>query len=304
MTDIIRTIRGKQVILDADLARLYGVDTKRLNEQVKRNIKRFPEDFMFQLTKEECSRSQFADLNIIEDKILRSQIATSKLPDNRGGTRYLPYAFTEQGIAMLSGILRSPIAIEVNIRIMRVFVAMRHLVAGNANLFSRIDTLEQRQLVTENKIDQVFSILEKNDQTPKQGIFYDGQIYDAYNFVSDLICSARQRIVLIDNYVDNTVLTMLDKRDAGVLAHIYTSRISHTLQLDLERHNAQYPPITMSCYTHAHDRFLFVDEKVYHIGASIKDLGKKLFAFSLMKDMASDEILSRFRYGDPGSSEG
>ncbi len=292
MVDIIKIIRGRQVILDADLARLYGVETKVLNQAVKRNIERFPEDFMFQLTKEECSRSQFVTSNMNDD-FMRSQIVTSKIQDNRGGTRYLPYAFTEQGIAMLSGVLRSPIAIEVNIRIMRAFVAMRHLVVGNANLFNRIDTLEQRQLVTENKIDQVFSILEKNDHTPKQGIFYDGQIYDAYNFVSDLICSAKHRIVLIDNYIDNTVLTMLDKRNDGVKAHIYTSRISNTLQLDIERHNAQYPPITISCYTRAHDRFLFIDEKVYHIGASIKDLGKKLFGFSLMKEITPDEILLR-----------
>lgn len=242
MVDIIRTVRGRQVILDADLARLYGVETKVLNQTVKRNKERFPEDFMFQLTKEECSRSQFVTLNEIETENLKSQIATSKIEDEcswsqfatlnikRGqNVKYLPYAFTEQGIAMLSGILRSPTAIEVNIRIMRAFVAMRHLIAVNANVFSRIDTLEQRQLVTENKIDQVFSILEKNDHTPKQGIFYDGQIYDAYNFVSDLICSAKHRIVLIDNYIDNTVLTMLDKRNDGVKAHIYTSRISNTL---------------------------------------------------------------------------
>ncbi len=278
MKNIIREIRGRQVILDADLARLYGVETKVLNQAVKRNIERFPEDFMFQLTREE---------------ILRSQIVTSKVDDNRGGSRYLPYAFTEQGIAMLSGILRSPTAIEVNIRIMRAFVEMRHLITDNANVFSRINTLEQRQLVAENKIDQVFSILERNDNAPKQGIFFEGQIYDAYNFASELICSAKKSIVLIDNYVDNAVLTMLDKRSAYVSAHIVTSRINHTLQLDLERHNAQYPPITISCYTKAHDRFLFIDENVYHIGASIKDLGKKLFGFSLMNDMSTGDILSR-----------
>ncbi len=278
MKNIIREIRGRQVILDADLARLYGVETKVLNQAVKRNIERFPEDFMFQLTREE---------------ILRSQFVTSKVDDNRGGSRYLPYAFTEQGIAMLSGILRSPTAIEVNIRIMRAFVEMRHLITDNANVFSRINTLEQRQLVAENKIDQVFSILERNDNAPKQGIFFEGQIYDAYNFASELICSAKKSIVLIDNYVDNAVLTMLDKRSAYVSAHIVTSRINHTLQLDLERHNAQYPPITISCYTKAHDRFLFIDENVYHIGASIKDLGKKLFGFSLMNDMSTGDILSR-----------
>ncbi len=292
MKNIIREIRGRQVILDADLARLYGVETKVLNQAVKRNIERFPEDFMFQLTREEILRSQIVTSKTT-GKPLRSQFVTSKVDDNRGGSRYLPYAFTEQGIAMLSGILRSSTAIEVNIRIMRAFVEMRHLITDNANVFSRINTLEQRQLVAENKIDQVFSILERNDNAPKQGIFFEGQIYDAYNFASELICSAKKSIVLIDNYVDNAVLTMLDKRSAYVSAHIVTSRINHTLQLDLERHNAQYPPITISCYTKAHDRFLFIDENVYHIGASIKDLGKKLFGFSLMNDMSTGDILSR-----------
>ncbi len=305
MKNIIRVIRGSQVILDADLARLYGVETKRLNEQVRRNIERFPEDFMFQLTKEEASRLQIVTSNnetgnlksqfvtSSEDekdtKNLMSQIATSSW----GGHRKLPYAFTEQGIAMLSGILRSPTAIEANIRIMRAFVEMRHFIAGNSNVFNRINILEQRQVATENKIDHVFSILEKNDNIPKQGIYFEGQIYDAYNFVSELICSAGRSIVLIDNYVDNTVLTMLDKRGENVSVEILTSRIGNTLQLDLERHNAQYPPITISCYKKAHDRFLFIDDKVYHIGASIKDLGKKLFGFSLMKDLRTEEILSR-----------
>ncbi len=288
MKNLIRIVRGRQVILDADLAKLYGVETKRLNEQVRRNIERFPEDFMFQLTKEEFLKSQTATSKN-HGEILMSQIATSSW----GGQRKLSYAFTEQGIAMLSGVLRSPIAIEVNIRIMRTFVEMRHFVAANANVFNRIDTLEQRQLAAENKIDQVFSILEHNDNTPKQGIFFEGQIYDAYNFISELICSARKTIVLIDNYVDNTVLTMLDKRGEAVSAHIITSRICQTLQLDLDRHNSQYPPITISCYKKSHDRFLFIDEKVYHIGASIKDLGKKLFGFSLMTDLKAEEILSR-----------
>ncbi len=296
MRDIIRIIRGKQVILDADLARLYGVETKRLNEQVRRNGERFPDDFMFQLTKEEASLFRCTTVNEIGTGVLRSQFATSKQKDNRGGSRYLPYAFTEQGIAMLSGLLRSPVAIDVNIRIMRTFVDMRHFIAENANVFNRIGNLEQRQLVTENKIDQVFSILEKNDNIPKQGIYFDGQIYDAYNFVSELIRSARNSIVLIDNYVDNTVLTMLDKRGKNVSAQILTSSIRNTLQLDLERHNSQYPPIGICCYTKAHDRFLFIDDKVYHIGASIKDLGKKLFGFSLMKGVEARDILSRILY--------
>ncbi len=291
MNDIIRIIRGKQVILDVDLAKLYEVETKRLNEQVKRNIERFPDDFMFQLTKEEFLMSQIATSKDSADPS-RSQFATLNIKRGQN-MKYLPSAFTEQGIAMLSGVLRSPTAIDVNIRIMRAFVEMRHFITDNANVFNRINTLEQRQLITENKIDKVFTILEQNDNTPNQGIFFDGQIYDAYNFVSELIVSARKSIVLIDNYIDNTVLTLLDKRPVNVSAHIITSQISHTLQLDITRHNSQYPPITVSCCTKVHDRFLFIDEKTYHIGASIKDLGKKLFGFSQMKDMKAEEILSK-----------
>ncbi len=307
MKDIIRMVRGRQVILDADLARLYGVETKVLNQTVKRNIERFPEDFMFQLTKEEVSRSQFATLNEVETINLKSQFVTSSQEKDRsrsqfvtlngmdtanlksqfatsswGGVRKLPYAFTEQGIAMLSGILRSPTAIEVNIRIMRAFVEMRHFVIESGNIFNRIDTLEQRQLATENKIDKVFSILEQKDNTPNQGIFYNGQIFDAHNFVCDLIREAQSRIVLIDNYIDDTVLKRLSKRSEGVTATIYTQRISQVLQTDLNLHNKQYPPIEIKSLPNFHDRFLIIDNTVYHIGASIKDLGKKVFAFSKM----------------------
>lgn len=279
---MIRVIRDKQVMLDSDLSALYGVETRRLNEQVKRNIERFPDDFMFQLRKDELDN-------------LMSQNATSSW----GGTRKLPYAFTEQGIAMLSSVLKSKTAVKVNIRIMRAFIAMRRFLAGNSQLFQRLETIEYHQLemkqhqeVTDKRIDEVFKRLDAN-VPPMQGIFYDGQVFDAYCFVSDLIRKAKQSIVLIDNYVDDTVLTLLDKRGEGVSATIYTQRISNQFQLDVDRHNAQYSFIEIKHFNKAHDRFLLIDDEVYHIGASIKDLGKKWFGFTLMRDVTATELTNK-----------
>lgn len=284
---LIHHIRGKQVILDRDLATLYKVDTKRLNEQVKRNKERFPEDFMFQLSTEEFEN-------------WKSQFATSK--SIIMGARKKPYAFTESGIAMLSSVLRSEVAIEVNIRIMRAFVAMRHLLTSNTQLFQRLENIEYHQLEmqrrqdqAENRIDEIFDQINKSE-IPEQGIFYDGQIYDAYTFVADLLRSARSRIILIDNYIDDTVLTLLNKRNSNVSVTIYTDRISRNLQLDIERHNTQYPVIAVKTYRMAHDRFLIIDDKIYHIGASIKDLGKKLFGFSLMHELSVTELLNRIDF--------
>ena len=273
---LIRFIREKQVILDTDLAMLYGVETKRLKEQVKRNIDRFPDDFMFELTREELNS-------------LRSQIATS---NGRGGTRYLPYAFTEGGIAMLSSVLKSGIAVEVNIRIMRAFVAMRQFLATNAQVFQRLANIEYHQIETDKRIDEVFKRLDANVQ-PQQGIFYDGQVFDAYQFVSDLVRKAKSSIVLIDNYVDDSVLTLLDKRADNVTATIYTQHIRQQFQLDINRHNTQYPAINVEHFNRAHDRFLLIDDEVYHIGASIKDLGKKWFAFTLMQDITTTELINK-----------
>lgn len=283
---LILAIRGRQVMLDRDLAFLYGVETRVLNQAVKRNLERFPDDFMFQLTKDECSRSQIVTLN-----------------EGRGGNmKYLPYAFTENGIAMLSGVLRSKTAIEVNIRIMRAFTAMRRFMSTNANVFQRLEAIEyhqleilQRQDDTDKRIDEVFHRLDERDIEPRQGIFYDGQVYDAYTFVSDLVKRARTDIVLIDNYVDETVLTLLDKRQQGVSATIYTASISSQLQLDISRHNFQYAPITVNVFKRSHDRFLCIDDEVFHIGASIKDLGKKWFAFSRMEDLTKQELISRIK---------
>ena len=281
---MIRVIRGQQVMLDRDLALLYGVETKRLNEQVKRNIERFPDDFMFQLGKEDV-------------EILKSQNATSSW----GGDRRLPYAFTEQGIAMLSSVLKSQTAVDVNIRIMRAFVSMRRFIATNAQLFQRLETIEYHQLemkqhqeVTDKRIDEVFKRLDANIP-PIQGIFYDGQVFDAYRFVSDLMRKAKRSIALIDNYVDDTVLTLLDKRENGMMATIYTQRISNQFQLDVDRHNTQYPPIEIKQFNKAHDRFLLVDDEVYHIGASIKDLGKKWFGFTLMRDITATELINKIK---------
>ena len=285
---LIKVIRGQQVMLDRDLATLYGVEVKRLNEQVKRNIKRFPKDFMFQLTKEECLRSQFATLN-----------------EGRGQhLKYMPYVFTENGVAMLSSVLRSDTAIEVNIRIMRAFTSMRHFLQNNAEVYQRLSTLEYHQLEmqqhfqeSDKRIEEVFRRLDEGNAKPKQGVFYNGQIYDAYNFVSDLIKSAKKRIILIDNYVDETVLTLLDKREDGVSAFIYTQQINRQFQLDIDRHNAQYPPINVETFRLSHDRFLCIDDDVYHIGASIKDLGKKWFGFSRMEILTPDELVERINRG-------
>lgn len=281
---MIRVIRDCQVMLDSDLSALYCVETRRLNEQVKRNLERFPDDFMFQLSKDELDN-------------LKSQNATS----SRGGTRKLPYAFTEQGIAMLSSVLKSKTAVEVNIRIMRAFISMRRFIATNAQLFQRIEIIEYHQLemkqhqeVTDKRIDEVFKRLDA-ENPPMQGIFYDGQIFDAYRFVSDLMRKAKHSIVLIDNYVDDTVLTLLDKRENGVTATIYTQRISNQFQLDVDRHNTQYPLIEIKRFNKAHDRFLLIDDEVYHIGASIKDLGKKWFGFTLMRDITATELIKKIR---------
>ena len=281
---LIKVIRGQQVMLDKDLAMLYGVEVKVLNQAVKRNVERFPNDFRFQLTKEECLRSQIVTLNGKQGQHLK----------------YMPYAFTEQGVAMLSSVLRSKTAIEVNIQIMRAFVSMRHFMVNNASVFSRLETIEYHQLEmqqhlqeSDKRIDEVFRRLDEGNAKPKQGVFYNGQIYDAYTFVSGLIKSAKKRIVLIDNYVDETVLTLLDKRENDVSAVIYTQQISRQFQLDIDRHNAQYAPIDVETFRLSHDRFLCIDDDVYHIGASIKDLGKKWFGFSKMEILTPDELVER-----------
>ena len=266
----IYNIRGQQVMLDSDLAGIYQVETKVFNQAVKRNAERFPENFRFQLTQDE-----FDTIN------LRSQIVTSSL--NYGGRRYLPYVFSEQGIAMLSAILRSEVAVKVSIEIMNAFVEMRKILISNASLFHRLDKIELKQLEADQKFEEIFKALESDKLHSEKGVFYNGQIFDAYIFVSDIIRNAKTSIILLDNYVDDTVLILLSKRNNDVTANIYTKNISNQLRLDLQRYNSQYPRIEIEIFSDAHDRFLIIDgSELYHIGASLKDLGKKWFAFSRM----------------------
>lgn len=260
----IYSIRNVQVMLDSDLAVLYNVTSKRLNEQVKRNIDRFPEEFMFQLTKYEL-------------EILRSQFATTSW----GGRRYLPFAFTEQGVAMLSGVLKSETAIKVSIQIMNAFVAMRKFINSNALVFQRLDKVEIKQLEHDKKFDEVFDAIQSKNIKPEKGIFFNGQVFDAYKFVSDLIKTSKKSIVLIDNFIDDSVLTLFSKRKKNVQVTIFTKVISKELKLDLEKYNLQYPKIEIKEFKHSHDRFMIIDNnEVYHFGASLKDLGKSWFAFS------------------------
>lgn len=280
-------IREKQVMLDSDLAELYQVETKVLNQAVKRNLARFPELFRFQLTQVEVEnlRSQFVTSKKTT-KHSRSQFVTLN-PKRGQNIKYLPYAFTEQGVAMLSAVLRSEVAVQVSIQIMQAFVSMRKFLLQNASVFQRLDQVELRLLQNDEKFDRVFKALEAGRPEPDKGIFFDGQVYDAYVFVSDLIKKAKKELILIDNYLDESVLTLLTKRRNGVQATLYTKSISKSLQLDLEKHNVQYPPITLKTFSQSHDRFLLIDQsELYHLGASLKDLGKKWFAFSRMDSHA------------------
>ena len=281
--NMIFSIRGIQVMVDRDLATLYGVETKVLNQAVKRNINRFPERFRFQLSQDET-----AELVTNCDRL-----------QNLKHSSIYPHVFTEQGVAMLSSVLNSPTAIAVCIQIMDAFVASRHFALANAEMFQRLELIEHhqielsaRQTDTEQKLEEVFKRLDNGCVQPTQGIFFDGQIFDAYTFVSDLIRGVKKRIVLFDNYVDDSVLTLMDKRNAGVNAQIYTRSISPQLSLDLQRHNAQYSPISIDEFQNAHDRFLCIDDTVYHIGASLKDLGKKWFAFGRM-ELGTDALLQK-----------
>ena len=281
--DKIYNIRGLQVMLDRDLADLYGVETKTFNQSVKRNIKRFPTKFRFQLTENEYKilRSQIVTLS--SNNSLRSQNVT--LESQKGKhPKYLPSVFTEQGVSMISAILKSDIAIDISIKIMDSFVSMRKLINSNDFYIQQLKELEKRQLTYEiksdEKFDNIFNALEDKKLKPTHGIFYDGQVFDAYKFVSDLIRDAKSSIILIDNYCDDSVLTLFSKNQ-DIDVTIYTHTISKQLKQDLDKYNAQYKPITIKSFKDSHDRFMIIDKKdIYHIGASLKDLGKKWFAFS------------------------
>ena len=275
--NMIYTIRDKQVMIDSDLATLYQVTTKRLNEQVRRNKNRFPSEFVFRLTAEEYEN-------------LRSQNATSSEDNAHGGRRYMPYVFTEQGIAMLSAVLKSDVAVEVSIKIMNSFVEMRRFVLSNKEMFARLDRVELKQLETDKKLEEVFNYIATNTEV-KQNIFFDGQIYDAFSFIVGLVKKAKKEIILIDNYVDVNTLNILCKKNKGVDVVITTAGKGSLSTKDITKFNAQYPKLLVKTNTDFHDRFLIVDKtEVYHIGASIKDAGKKSFGITRIED--KDLIMS------------
>ena len=286
--NLIYVIRGKQVMLDSDLAQLYQIETRILNQSVKRNIKRFPNHYRFQVTHKEY-----------ED--LKSQIVISSMVEgNHGGRRKLPFVFTEQGIAMLSSVLKSDVAIQINMRIMDTFVDIRKYMANNALLYEKVNNIELKQMefqnITNERFDRVFRYIEDHAEDERK-IFFDGQIYDAFSLIVSLIQKAQKKIILIDGYVDVTTLNLLAKKNSGVDVKIYTyanSKLTHT---DIVNFNSQYPTLSVKKTQVFHDRFLVIDENtVYHIGASIKDAGKKCFGISLWQDpnMVTD-LLNRLK---------
>lgn len=287
ISSLIHIIRGKQVILDSDLAMLYQVETGIMNRAVKRNKKRFPEDFCFQLTEEEFLRCQ-------------NGISKDEGTEGRGGRRYMPYAFTEQGISMLSAILRSDVAINVSIGIMRAFVEMRKFLATNSLILNRIDDLEVKQLEyqksTDERLDKVFQYIEDHAES-EQKVFFDGQIYDAFSLITSIIQKAQKEIILIDGYVDVDTLNVLVKKNAGVDVKIYTYASAQLTNRDAANFNAQYPTLTVKKTQVFHDRFIILDGKTaYHIGASIKDAGKKCFGISLIDDLGVvGDLLNRLK---------
>lgn len=282
--NLIYVIRGQQVMLDSDLAMLYQVETKVFNQAVKRNIERFPDNFRFQLTNEEYDS-------------LRSQFVTSK---GKGGRRYLPYVFTEQGIAMLSAVLRSEVAIQISIKIMNAFVGMRRFLANNSMMFERINELEMKQLEyqksTDEKFDKIFDYISEREEV-SQKIFFDGQIYDAFSLLVDLVSRAERKLVLVDSYVDIDTLNILVKKKFGVKVIVYTQKKTRLSKTDVDNFNHQYPILEVKHTGVFHDRFLIIDDTLaYHIGASIKDAGKKCFAISRIEDCRIvKDILTRLK---------
>lgn len=275
--NLIFTIRGKQVMLDSDVAMLYHYETKNINKAVKRNIERFPEEFCFQLTDEEM-------------KILRFQIGTSKdntiLKEPRGGRRYLPYVFTEQGIAMLAGILKNEIAVAVSINIIKSFIEMRKFLNLNGQVFERLTNVEYKLLEHDKKFDKVFNGLQQEENI-KQKLFFQGQIWDSYRLIIDIIKRANKKITIIDNYVDDSILKMLTKKNKSVEVIIITSNKSNIENIDIKKFNKEYPILKVVKSNKFHDRFIIIDNKeLYHCGASIKDLGKKCFAINKIEDIS------------------
>ncbi len=295
------TIRGEQVMIDRDLAEIYQVETRVLNQAVKRNLERFPEQFRFQLTENETMElvtisNRYGFLKTqSETSNSRSQNVTLKgASSNRGkNIKYLPYAFTEQGVAMLSAVLRSDIAVKVSIQIINAFVLMRKILNENSGLLQRMDAIDRKQLETDQKFEQIFKALESKNTIPTQGVFFNGQVFDAYELASKIIRSAKKSIVLIDNYIDENTLTHLAKKEKGVKVQLLTKAIGEQLALDVKKANGQYGHFEVMPFTHSHDRFLIIDGKeIYHLGASLKDLGKKWFAFSKLEAKSVENILN------------
>ncbi len=275
--DRIYSIRGFQVMLDRDLAELYGVDTRVLKQAVKRNADKFPSDFMFSLNNKEIS----------------FMVSQNVIPSKRSLGGSIPFAFTEHGVAMLSTVLKSSKATKISILIIRAFVTMRRFIQSNARLFSRIDNLELKQSDTDKKIEKILGAMESVDLKPVQGIFFEGQIFDAYNFISDLFRDAEKSILIVDNYIDDSVLIHLTKVKAGVSVRILTRYVTDQFKLDVMKFEAQYFPVEVKVFPHSHDRFIIIDRRdVYHVGASLKDLGKKWVGFSKFGTKAID-ILGR-----------
>ena len=272
---LIYCIRGKQVMLDSDVAMLYHCETRIINQAVKRNIHRFPERFCFKLTENEVEN-------------LKSQFVISSLTkESYGGRRKLPIVFTEQGIAMLSGLLRNEIAVKVSISIMDAFVEMRKFISANGQVFERLTKVEYKLLEHDKKFDDVFNELQKDKKSEfKQKIFFEGQIYDSYSLIIDIIKKAKEKILIIDNYVDDSILEMLTKKNKNTKVVILTSDKSNISKLDIQKFNKEYPILEMAKTNKFHDRFIVIDNKeIYHVGASLKDLGKKCFAISKMEDI-------------------
>ena len=276
--NLIYVVRGQQVMMDSDLAMLYQVETRVLNQAVKRNITRFPEKFRFQL-----SGTEYDDL--------KSQFVISSEEDENthGGRRKLPYVFTEQGIAMLSAVLRSETAVQVSIKIMDAFVEMRRFLASNTLMFEKINEMEVKQLAfqknTEEKFDKIFHYISEHEES-SQKIFFDGQIYDAFSLLVDLVSKAEKKLVLVDNYVDVGTLNILAKKKSDVEVVVYTVRRTRLSEADVNNFNQQYPKLEVKYTGVFHDRFLIIDDTcAYHIGASIKDAGKKCFGISLIEDI-------------------
>jgi len=280
--------RGTQVMLDSDLANIYKVETRVLNQAVNRNIERFPELFRFQLTEAEFENWK-SQIVMSENHNLKSQNVMSSA---HGGRRTLPYAFTEQGVAMLSAVLRSDVAVKVSIQIISAFVEMRKFIANHYGLLQRMEGIERKQIETDQKFEQVFKALESKNAIPNQGVFFEGQVFDAYELASKIIRSAKKSIVLIDNYIDETTLTHLSKKANAVKVLLLTKTMSNPLTLDVKKANEQYGNFEIRAFASSHDRFIIIDNSdVYHLGASLKDLGKKWFAFSKMDKSSVSSII-------------